>query len=202
MEYIPPSNKEATLYLDIDGVIFPRYDLLSETEYSETLNNGLSREWVTPIEFYHPEVVAALGRVAANTLVILSSSRMMNFLYEPKYAEVVKSLEIQGALFIDKVRPGNVDIKREAVYRHWSRLDWADPGAIDRYSGRRGNVYTKHGEPIMPAGNRAVWVDDHINCLSRAHRKWLMESAERFNISTVMPNTALGLTLEDVATIE
>lgn len=198
MEEEGPRQYCSTLYLDIDGVVFPAY--LPENEYYDIPNAGLTREWVSPVEFYHPEIIEALGRVAANSLVVLSSSRMGGFLEDALYKDLSEKLSIKGALFIDSVRPGAIDAKLDAVRRHW--------GGVGSYvlddtpeSRGRGLAYTVYGESVLAQGSRAVWVDDHIVNVPNTSRHALNRLTHLAGVSVYAPVTSDGLTLSDVEKI-
>lgn len=199
MEHPQDARKNATLYLDVDGVILPYFAQLSETDYSATPNGELDREWIDRHEFYHPEVVRALGEVAARSLVVLSSSRALSFIHEPVYAGLVEKLQVQGALVIDALKPGLARHKAEAVRRHWTGV--GDRGLEDDLLARgRGKVFSYYGELIEPQGDRAVWTDDDaMGVTLRASRQ--LEELHQVGVSTFVPNCATGLTLADVEEI-
>lgn len=188
MERRDKGERQSTLYLDIDGVIFPYFH---EDVYHgrNNQNYNLRTEWVNDREFYYPEVVQALGSIAARSLVVLSSSRMAAFLHQPEYKGVVETLQLEGALFIDHHQPGRIEYKQEAVYRHWSRT----PGEGVHEVFRRGIAHKDTGCPLGAEGLRAVWIDDHITDLP------VGELVNGGSIEHVAPQQYTGLTLDDVA---
>ncbi len=192
------NSYRSTLYLDIDGVIFPGH--CQDFDYHDLPNASLEREWVSPTEFYHPEVVEVLGRVAVDSLVVLSSSRMVGFLQDPMYKDVVQKLGIKGALFIDLLRPAAIDIKLDAVRRHWSGVGSAGLG--EELQGRsRGRAFSAYGIPVTAQGERAVLVDDHAGEVSGDKLQVLRKLTELSGVTVFAPNTSFGLTLEGVAGI-
>lgn len=199
------NSRDATVYLDIDGVIFPRFELLSPEGYRDTKNGSLSKEWLNGLEFYHPEVIEALGAATVGSLVTLSSSRMVGFLDDPMYQPIVEQLHIEGALFIDIARPGSIEAKQDAVRRHWSGVGDAGLEAIQLSRGR-GNAYTREAKTIAAEGDRALWADDHIFSTDlvrdqERYTKRLRKLSDLAGVRLFAPNPATGLTLDDVARI-
>ena len=188
----------STLYLDIDGVILPTS--LPEPEFYNTPNADLAREWVSPTEYYHPEVVEALGREAIYSLVVLASSRMDGFLHDSLYDDLAGRLNVKAALFIDRVRPGAIDLKLDAVSRHWGGV--GDIGLEgDLTASGRGRAFTLYGNEVKPAGRKAVWAEDHLSSMPVSSLGRLQQLTDYAGMGLVAPRSSTGLTLADVERI-
>ena len=190
----------STLYVDVDGVLLPHFGMLTDVEYAQTPNGELSRKQLNTFEFFHPEVIQALGEVASRSLVISSSSRMKKFLHDPTYDEIIETVGIEAALTIDYVRPSSIDLKLDAVRRHWTGV--GDEGLRPYSTGRgRGNAYSYCADIVAAQGERAVLVDDHIFTATPRQRQQLARLEDHYGITVVSPSSPIGLTLEDVELI-
>ena len=191
METIEPREYHSTAYIDIDGVILPCFN--PEPYYDDqNPNETLDKVWLNSIEYYYPEVVEALGSTLANSLVLSSSSRMMDFISNEQYRPIVEALNMQGALFIDEARPGSIHLKYEAVMRHWGDRS----GETVAPKLERGGVMTPvMGRRLGAVGVRGFWIDDHITQLEYTN----VEQAELGGgMLLVAPRSHRGITLKDV----
>lgn len=192
-------ESETAILLDIDGVVFP-------TEYDATLpeegpNKHLERRYLNDHEFYHPEIIAALAKVTMRATVLLASSRQTGFL-TPSYREIVDTLAIKGALRIDTHNPIRIELKYDAVRRFMHHT--GDTG-LKIYEKGRGSVFNGSGVKLPIAAERAVWVDDDIKMIGYSGSAEAMRREDELlgdeKIEIVMPESKMGLTLEDVESI-
>lgn len=175
------SNEKGTIYLDIDGVIIPYYD---ERDFTQT-DQGLEKKWISRYEFYYPEVVAALGGVAAK--VISSSSRGVSFLFDNSYEQLRKDLGLRSTLVTDPFRPVFIPNKFSSVRHHWVNKDPA--------------FWPLNDDDTRAVGSKAVWIDDHaaIEDYHELHKDPLISDP---NFLVIRPLGKMGLTLDHVKQIK
>ena len=195
MEHEDPRRYTSTTYLDIDGVIFPCENPLLYA-HSRNPNASLERVWLNEYEYYYPGVVEALSEATDRSLVALSSSRQERFMCDPSYQDLIGRLGIAAALHIDYANPMSIQLKSDAVRRHWGGVPDDDLYEFERNRGKLFHPLTR--QPIAAEGGRALWVDDHIMQLSYHD----VCDIERDGTMTLMaPYSPHGLTLEDVSRI-
>lgn len=181
---------EHTIYLDLDGVIFPYFkETQPEFQAPVSPESELPRQWLNRFEFYYPAITQRLGEIATQGVRILpSSSRSFDlFLY---YPSVVKDLGgIERTLVIDTYTPARINLKAEAVLNHWH-------GLVDQSSEKRG--WERHRSMITtppnskPDGSRAVWIDDH------ATPKEVLQLLDDPSIKIISPLGTIGLTMSQL----
>lgn len=163
-----------TVYLDIDGVILPYFE-----RSSITYGQGLEAVWLNPSQYYYPEVVEELGKIAAN--IVLSTSNGISFFMNPEYNPIKDRLDIAGSIRTDPWNPAHIHNKFDNVMKHWTKNE------------RLGQVWPGHINQAL--GQRAVWLDDHIPKLGEADAARLDSHTEMMAIA---PEGNKGLDLADI----
>lgn len=195
-----------TIYLDLDGVIFPywhnfHFDIENESEPQSKVKDGMIPLWVNRLEFYFPAITKRLGEMATRGVAILpSSSRSSDLFFD--YQSVSESLGgVEKCLVIDKFSPGNIGLKAEAVLNNFQ-------GIVDPTDKQRG--WERHRSMIAvpplvkPLGSKAVWIDDHatIERLQDSDSERAMEILNILSLKIISPYSYDGLTMEELDAIE
>lgn len=165
-------SQRGTVYLDIDGVIFPHSDVAMQTSESY---GGLHPQIVSVAdrEYFYEEVADRIKSLGAH--VILASSRgSLDF----PYLLLAERMGLSASLVIDSPK-NNIRNKSEAVSRHWSGADqpvirWFDDALTEA------------------VGPRAVWIDDAASDDATIHPS----VRNNQNILIIAPDPSIGLTLE------
>lgn len=172
-----------TLYLGMEGVILPRHD----DPDNEHRFQDLEKRWLNRHEFYYPEVVDALGRVAVK--VFSTSALGVSFMIDGGYREIRDTLGVVGSIETNIYEPRFVYNKLDAINTHWTTKGLAH--------------WPKKQENTRPEGAKAVWVDDHI--MSNDYGYEVIKEHPLMsdpNFQVINPVSDLGLTLENVEQIK
>lgn len=193
-----------TIYLDLDGVVFPYWHKsdggLVQTEPGgplqsrSELQGNMTTRWVDRHEFYYPAITKRLGAIAARGAEIIpSSSRSPDlFLHYPSVREDLG--DVGRFLSIDTFEPARIDYKAEAVVKNWQ-------GVIDLSRERRGwerQPSLRINHPIgNPPGSRAVWIDDHATpkILASSPSEYAKEALFMPSLKIINPLGTVGLTM-------
>ena len=193
-----------TIYLDLDGVIFPYWhksdgDLVQAEpngplQPRSELQKNLETRWIDCHEFYYPAITKRLGVIAARGAEIIgSSSRSLDlFLHYPSVRDDLG--DVERFLSIDTFEPGRIDYKAEAVVKNWQ-------GVIDLSNERRGwerqpSLRSNH-PTSKPPGSRAVWIDDHATpkILASSPSEYAKEALSMLSLKVINPLGTVGLTM-------
>jgi len=170
-------TEDSTLYLDIDGVIFP---LSGRKEGVEHGANDIV--WVEKHEFYRPSIVKRLGELS--TRIVLSSSRGVATLVDPAYKNLLDELNVAGVLSVHAWEPANPDHKLDAIIRHQNGTH---------------NAFKRRKFDASPIGSKLIWVDDDAN---KINIDTPLDRLSSKSFLTVVPDAYSGLTHQHVDTIE
>jgi len=176
-EFIKNETEKATIYLDIDGVIFP-----FSARGFEKIENIEDTKWVERFEFYRPSVVRRLGSLSAR--IVLSSSRGISTLINSHYRELLDELHVVGALSIDAFNPADPNLKLDTIIRH-------KQGALDAF--RHKSQHTQH------IGTKTIWIDDQAGDITEEYPSSTLQDA---SFATVAPNRYIGLDHDHLDYIE
>jgi hypothetical protein len=187
-------NYRGTLYLDWDGVIIhkPRlgrgqYLKAGEDPHLPIHPDGL--EWaalptidIYQREFYYPKIIKSLAELGLK--VISGSGRQTGIFIG--YKEILEPLDIQGSLnlhpLIEYWSVDTIPVKASKVLGHWTK----DPATT--------SFSMQHKDP-SPVGDRAIWMDDHIDNLSHYGHAEYTALQEHPELLQVVPNPDFGVTL-------
>ncbi|HMS93073.1 MAG TPA: hypothetical protein PKD28_01675 [Candidatus Saccharibacteria bacterium] len=200
-----------TIYLDLDGVIFPYWhksdgDLVrtesgGPLQSRSELQGNLKARWIDRHEFYYPAITKQLGAIAAQGAQIIgSSSRSLDlFIHYPSVRDDLG--DVERFLSIDTFEPGRIDHKAEAVIKNWQ-------GVIDLSNERRGwerrpSLQIDH-PTSKPPGSRAVWIDDHATpkILASSPSAYAKEALSIPSLKIINPLGTVGLTMAQLDEVE
>lgn len=204
-------SPEHTIYLDLDGVIFPTWHKSDggyvQTEEGEPLRlrselqKGIHPRWIDRSEFYYPAITRRLGELAAHGARIMpSSSRSFDLLLS--YPSVAEDLGgVDRYLVIDTFAPNNSTYKARAVLNNWQ-------GVVDLSSEQRGwerlrSMATTH--PLAkPLGSRAVWIDDAATPrqLDESLSPGVEEIFQNPSLKVISPLNTTGVTMAQLDEVE
>ncbi len=198
-------KQQHTIYLDLDGVIFPYWHNLEHiTGYDRRrleAQQGMTANWINRLEFYFPDITKRLGQMVTRGVVIMPSSSRSYDLFEPSYSSICEELGgIDRYLVIDKFSSGNIEFKAEAVLNNFcGTID-----ASDEHRGWERGLSGTHTPIIKPPASKAVWIDDHA-VTERLHNSHSAQAKEILNLSSlkiIQPIGNVGLTMAQLDTVE
>lgn len=171
---------KATIYLDIDGVIFP-FDPALQKLPLRAAKPDVEDGGMFDDEYYHPAVVEALGGLAAK--VVLASSRGSSFFLDPDYKDLNNQLGVTGSVPTHPFASGHILHKFRNVRDHWR-------GVHQAFS------RSAHDDP-SPVGTKAIWIDDLADMASYPELNDEPLAADP-NFLIIQPMGTVGLTLDHI----
>ena len=168
---------DSTLYLDIDGVIFPLSG--REKNFDHGVNDIV---WVEEHEFYRPSIVKRLGGLS--TRIVLSSSRGVATLVDPAYKDLFDELNVAGVLSVHAWEPANPDHKLDAIVRHQKGIH---------------NAFRRRNFDASPIGTKLIWIDDDAGKVKDSAS---IDTLNSESLLSVVPDSYFGLTHQHIDDIE